>query len=465
MATSHPERTHLPVLSEPASSLRADGSRNWVHPADVKGKWTRLRRIVFVALIVLWAVLPWIEIGGQPAVFLDIDARKFYLFGATFNAQDFWLAFFLLTGVGFALIFMTALLGRVWCGYACPQTVFLEGVYRRIERFIEGPRNMRLKLNAGPITFGKVWRKGLKHFLFVFVSILIAHIVLSYFVSLPATFEMVGDNPADHPEAFAWVAGLSAVLYLNYAWFREQLCLIVCPYGRLQSVLTDDSSIIVGYDEKRGEPRGKAKDPSAGDCVDCNRCVVVCPTGIDIRNGLQLDCIGCAACIDACDEIMTKLDRPTGLIRYDSLAGLEGGKTRFIRPRMLFYAVLGVIGLVVASFAMQSREPYEANLLRMQGMSFVLEEDGEVVRNSFQLHLVNKENAQATFHIEPVDDRFDVMITRPTLEVPSLEGVHVPVFVRLPRDQMEPGREVRVRVRMEGAEEERVVTAPFLGPQ
>jgi cytochrome c oxidase accessory protein FixG len=458
--------TRLPVVNEDrASSLRKDGHRNWVHPADVKGRFTTLRRIGFAILIAIYAITPWIQVGGHPAVFLDIEDRKFYLLGATFNAQDFWLAFFLLTGIGFLLIVLTALAGRVWCGYACPQTVFLEGVFRRIERLIEGPRQKRIKRNAGPWNWDKIWRKVLKHTAFIAFGLVVAHIFLSYFVSLPGVFEMVRRKPSEHPEAFAWAMGLTTVMYVNFAFFREQLCLIVCPYGRLQSVLMDNDSIIVGYDEKRGEPRGKAKDPDAGDCVNCNRCVVVCPTGIDIREGLQLDCIGCANCIDACDEVMTKLKRDPGLIRYDSLNGLEGEKKRFLRPRLALYAVLGVVGLVVASLAIQSRTAFESNMLRQAGAApFVLGDDGEV-RNSYEIHLVNKREEAAVFHLEPATEGMAFVIPRTRVELASLQATTIPVFVSLPREELSDELEARVEVSMEGAPDQtRVVGVPFLGP-
>ncbi|HEX2679033.1 MAG TPA: 4Fe-4S dicluster domain-containing protein, partial [Polyangiales bacterium] len=282
---------HLPLYDK-ASSLRADGSRNFVHPADVHGRFDVRRKLAFTGLIALLALLPWIQVGGHPAVFLDFVHRSFYLLGATFNAQDTWLVFFLLTGVGFLLIVSTALWGRVWCGYACPQTVFLEGLFRPIERAIEGPRAERMRRNAGPMSFDKLWRKLLKHAIFVLLAFLVAHVIVSYFVSLPALYHMVLHAPAEHPEAFAWAIALTAGLYFNFFWFREQMCLIICPYGRLQSVLSDSDTLVIGYDAHRGEPRGKAhgkiKEAGRGDCVDCNRCVVVCPTGIDIRNGLQL---------------------------------------------------------------------------------------------------------------------------------------------------------------------------------
>src|SRR5579883_1795872 len=293
----------LPVLGE-QSSLGTDGHRRRVYPADVSGRFDRARKIVFILLIGLWAALPWIPVAGHPAVFLDVDERKFFLFGATFNAQDVWLSFFLLTGVGFGLVYMTAVAGRVWCGWACPQTVFLEGVYRRIERFVEGPREQRMRRDKGAWTAEKTARKLAKHALFALASFVIAHIFLSYFVSLPKTLVMIRHSPAEHPEAFAWAAAMTCLFYGNFAFFREQLCVVLFPYGRLQSVLLDDDSLVVGYDTRRGEPRGKASVKGNGDCVDCKRCYVVCPTGIDIRNGLQLDCVTCTACIDACDEIM-----------------------------------------------------------------------------------------------------------------------------------------------------------------
>lgn len=396
MPSPNTDKRHLPVV--PASSLRADGHRNIVHPADVHGRFTRARHVVFAILGIILVFVPWIRIAGRPALFLDVPARRFFLFGAAFNAQDFWLAFFLASGLLFTLLFVTTVLGRVWCAWACPQTVFLEGVFRPIERLIEGPRNERLKRNAGPRDAAFWWRKILKHTLFILSAALIAHAFLAYFVSIPSLIEMVQRSPSEHSTAFAWVVVVTALLYGNFAWFREQLCLIICPYGRLQSILTDDDSLVVGYDQKRGEPRGKGKDRSAhGSCVDCDRCVVVCPTGIDIRNGLQLDCIGCTQCIDACDDVMGKLHQPRGLIRYDSLRSFRGEKRRWLRPRVFAYMALGALGATVAFFAMRSRTPFEANLVRMRGMPYIA--DATTVRNTFELHLINKEDHPIVLHL------------------------------------------------------------------
>jgi cytochrome c oxidase accessory protein FixG len=450
-------------LYDRASSLRADGSRNFVQPADVKGRFDRRRKLSFAVLIVLLAGLPWLEIGGHPAVFLDFEHRSFYLFGGTFNAQDFWLVFFLLTGIGFTLIATTAVLGRIWCGYACPQTVFLEGLYRPVERLIEGPRNERLRRNAAPLSWDKLWRKTLKHAIFLALSFSVAHVIVSYFVSLPALYRMVLERPGAHPEAFGWAASLTSILYLNFFWFREQLCLIVCPYGRLQSVLTDGDTLVIGYDVGRGEPRGKLSKKTGGDCVDCDRCVVVCPTGIDIRNGLQIDCIGCARCIDACDEVMVKLGRAPGLVRYDSQNGLAKLRSRLLRPRVYLYAGLGALGAAALSIALARSAPFEANLLRMRGVP-PFAADGEVVRNAFEIHLVNKRSQPRNFELQgSATQGIRYVISTPKLSLPALAGARVPVFVEYMRGMVPEARIAHIEVTSTGAAAH-VLTAPLLGP-
>lgn len=485
--------------------LDEHGHRQYIYPADVQGWFTRLKPWVYTALIIIYAVIPWIHIGGHPAILIDIPARRFYLLGKVFNAQDFYLVYFFLTGIGFTLITISALFGRLWCGWACPQTVFLEGVYRRVERWIEGPAPRRLKLARGPWTFEKIWKRALKHGIFFLFSAAIAHIFVSYFTSLPKLFDYMRSNPAENWTAFMWSAVLTGIIYFNFFWFREQLCLIICPYGRLQSALQDDDTVVIGYDKLRGEPRGKAKkkkkkkapakaaeaasetqsadagpikvsmsddakaasialDPPKGDCVDCGRCVQVCPTGIDIRNGLQLECIGCAACIDACDEIMVKLDRPTGLIRYDSLNGLEKKTKRFLRPRTYGYLVAGTVGALVALFMFINHMPFEANALRLAGAPYTLDEGK--LRNQVMVHLINK-------HAEPSDmsitakakDGVEFLLPQAKVTLQSLESRQIPVVLTMDKATYRFGDQMTLTVHDAQSGLDKVLTLPILGPR
>jgi cytochrome c oxidase accessory protein FixG len=441
-------------------SLGTDGRRLRPYPADVSGRFTRARRIVYVALITLWACLPWIEISGRPALFLDIGRRTFFLFGGTFNAQDLPLLFFLVSGFGFGLIVMTSLLGRAWCGWACPQTVFIETLFRPIERLVNGPRNTALARKRGPLTIDRAWRMAITHALYALAALFAAHVFVAYFVSLPALFAMVRTRPAAHPEVFGWMLALTALFYGVFGLFREQFCVVLCPYGRLQSVLVDDDSLVIGYDESRGEPRGKAKAAGAADCVDCRRCVVVCPTGIDIRDGQQLDCIACTACIDACDEVMVKLGRSKGLVRYDSVRGLRGEKRRFLRPRLGLYAALLAFGLAASTFALRRRSPLEANLLRLPGAPYAL--DGDVIRNGFEVHLVNKTAQTMHVRLQP-EPRANLAFVVPmdVVDVEALGSRRVPFFVTMDRARFE--KAVPFAVRIEGERASRDVTATFLG--
>ncbi|MGZ3420554.1 MAG: cytochrome c oxidase accessory protein CcoG [Polyangiales bacterium] len=456
-------KLRLPVVGpggERQSSLRSDGSRMFVHPADVHGRFTRARRITFYLLIAWWAILPFLKVSGRPALQLDVEHRLFFIFGATLNAQDTPLLFLVFTGVALALAITTAFLGRAWCGWMCPQTVFLEGLFRPIERFVDGPREQRLKLAASPWDFHKFWRRAVKHLGFILVAAFVAHVFVGYFTSLPRLWAMMRGSPADHPEAFAWAFGLTAIFYGNYAFFREQLCIGVCPYGRLQSVLVDQESLVVGYDVLRGEPRGKKGTEGAGDCVDCKRCIAVCPTGIDIRNGLQLDCIACTQCIDACDDIMDKLERPRGLIRYDSLVGLAGQPKKKWRPRLTIYAAAVGLWVVGVGFAATHRTDFEANLLRLPGSPFVVE--GETVRNAFTIHLMNKRPDAATFTIEASGGpSFVISMPQPTVK--AMSGVNVPVFVTMPRSQFKVPVPISITVTEQGGRS-RKLDATFLGP-
>ena len=424
----------LPSVDE-VTTINRDGSRYFLHPADVSGRFTLARRIVAVLLLSVYVLLPWIPINGFPAVFLDVQQRSFHLFGMTFAPQDLWLGFFVISGLGFSLFFITSLFGRLWCGWTCPYTVFLEHVYRRIERWVDGDANARRRLDDAPMSGGKAARRAVKHGLFLVVSFLIAHIFLSYFVSLPRLWQMMASKPGEHLLAFGIVMFLTFVLYGAFAWFREQFCIIMCPYGRIQSALTDDNTMVIGYDARRGEPRGKVGTEGAGDCINCLRCVQVCPTGIDIRNGLQLECVGCANCVDACDAIMAKLNRPRGLVRYASMNALGGKPTRWLRPRLFAYSVLLMVGLVVMVFSLSKLRPFQAGVVRLPGAPYYVDASKNVVRNQFQVRLLNKRMSPQTFRITLEGASADTLLTGPGDEItlePQQERL-VAAIVEIPR--------------------------------
>ncbi|HNC24728.1 MAG TPA: cytochrome c oxidase accessory protein CcoG [Opitutaceae bacterium] len=415
---------------ESVTTIRPDGSRPFLFPADTHGRFTLARRVSAFLLIAFYLSLPWIPIGGYPAVFLDVAERRFHLFGLTLAAQDMWLLFFVITGLGFSLFFITALLGRIWCGWACPHTVFLDHVYRRIERLIDGDAVQRRQLDEAPLSGGKLLRRVAKHALFILVSGTIAHLFLAYFVSLPEVWAMMSAAPVEHWSAFAFMMIFTGILYFNFGWFREQLCIVICPYGRLQSALIDDHSMVIGYDTRRGEPRGKAGTPGSGDCIGCNRCVHVCPTGIDIRQGLQMECVGCTACIDACDDVMTRLHRPRGLIRYDSQNKFAGRATRWLRPRTALYGVLLLVGASVATWALSTVKPANFGVTRIVGSPYVVSD--QTIRNQFLVRLVNKRNHPVRFVVSVSDARPGLTQAgfREPVEVPALGEIVQPLVLQ-----------------------------------
>ncbi len=454
------------------TTINDDGSRHFLHPADTRGRWTTARRIVATVLIAVFVLLPWIQIGGYPAVFLDIAERRFHLFGWTIASQEMWLLFFLLTGVGFSLFFVTALLGRVWCGWACPQTVFLEFGFRALERLIDGDAPARRRLDAAPWDTAKTTKRIVKHALFVLFAAVIAHLFLAYFVSLPQLYAMVSSAPTKHWGLFLFMMATTGLLYGNFAWFREQLCIVICPYGRLQSALVDDHSLVVGYDAIRGEPRRQGRDgapsPSAsapaGDCIDCLRCVHVCPTGIDIRQGLQMECVACTACIDACDDVMIRLKKPRGLIRYDSLTNFAGGRTRWIRPRTVIYAVLMLLGAAVLLTVLGKVKPVAFATMRMPGGSYFV--DSDAVRNQLLVRLTNKTTAPRRLTLSLVGAPAGIQSTgtdAPIEVAPMEEGLHT-VIVRMPRAAYTGKFRFKIAVRDEAGGYTLEREAEFLGP-
>jgi len=439
------------------------GERKWVYPIYVVGRFTKLRRIVVSSLMIVLFSLPWLSVGGQQAVLLDIPHRKFTFFGETFWATDTIYLMMLFGIAALSLFCFTALFGRVWCGWACPQTVFLEFLFRPLEALIEGSGPRRRRLDEGPWSLEKVLRKGLKYLVFTVCAWFLASTLIAYFVGRTPLLRMMSDLPWQNPGPFAATALVTALLLFQFGWFREQFCTVLCPYARFQSVLLDSNSIVIGYDTARGEVRGKASD--SGDCVDCGLCVRVCPTGIDIRNGLQLECIQCASCIDACNSVMKKLERPANLIRYDTENSLLGRPSKFLRPRVLVYAA--IIGAYITAFcgSLAFRSDSEFQIMRATGvMPYRLTENGKVA-NPFNIHFTNKGTTEQRYSVEASDPSVELILPGSPFPVRAGTEREIPLFIVIPRSALIAAQYlVSVRARSESAVvgEQQV---PVLGPE
>ncbi len=400
------------------STLNEDGSRRWLKPRLSPGRFLSRRRIVAWGLIILFTALPYISINGKPAILLDILRREFTFFGMTFLPTDSLLLALFIVSVFLTVFLLTALLGRVWCGWACPQTVYMEFLYRPLERFFIGaPGRKKNKLQSGGLG------KALLVASYLLVSLFLAHTFLAYFVGIDALVTWVGRSPLDHPTTFLVMIFVTGMILFDFGFFREQMCIVTCPYGRFQSVMLDRNSLIISYDPNRGEPRGKKrrarktapapvdltisappKEPELGDCIDCHMCVTTCPTGIDIRDGLQLECIGCAQCIDACDTVMDKIDRPRGLIRYSTQEAIDGKATRLLRPRVVLYPLLLTAVLTLFVVLVVGAKPIDVTILREQGLPYVASRDGSLITNNIKIKLVNRTGAATTYSVRIVGD-------------------------------------------------------------
>ncbi len=385
------------------STLEADGSRRWLYPRLSKGPWWQRRRAFAYALIAVFLALPWLRVGGEPLILLDIVHRRFHLFGYTFLPTDTVLLAILVLAVFVAVFFFTAVLGRVFCGWLCPHNVFLEYVYRPIERVFTG----KAGVGGAPKQNLAGWRKLAMYGVFLLISLLLANTFVAYFVGSTELVRWVWTTPPwAHPVAFGVVALCTAWIMWDMAFWREQLCIVGCPYGRFQSVMLDRHSLIVSYDPKRGEPRGKPRKskhgdtslPVLGDCIDCSMCVVVCPTGIDIRDGLQMECINCTQCIDACDDVMDRVDRPRGLIRYSAQARIDGEPSRLLRPRTVLYPAALVALLSLFTVVFLAKPATDLTVLRGMGRPFAVMPDGQI-ENQLRIKLVNRTDAARTYTI------------------------------------------------------------------
>lgn len=455
--------------TERLGTLDEYGSRRFVIPAEVRGLFRRQRTIVYSVLLVIFLVLPWLKINGLQAVLLDIPGRRFEIFGQLFLAHDAPLLFLIFAALAMALAFVTAVWGRVWCGWACPQTVFIEGLYRKLEVMIQGNYIERRKLMKQPMNLRKFRLGFTKWFVFFVVSSIIAHSFIAYFTGSDALIEMMQNPPKDNWSYFLMVSGMTGLLLFNFGWFREQFCAIMCPYGRFQSVLMDDHSLAILYDTKRGEPRRQhPPQPGAkvGACVSCNRCVEVCPAGIDIRKGVQMECIACTACIDACDEIMVKTNQPTRLIGYQSVDG-KGAKVW--RPRTAIYFIIASLCVAGLAFDFSTHATFSATMMRGKDIPFQVLPDGSVT-NHLRTHIFNQSHSDQKFAIRldanEISRGIKLTIGQPEIQVPSGSSLDVHFFVTFPKEVTVDTGSARLPLHIQelitGIEESKEIT--IIGP-
>lgn len=364
------------------STVDQRGKRVWVNPKKPKGRFTNYRTALSAVLLLFLFAGPFIRINGHPLMLINIPERKFILMGIFFGSQDtFLLALSMITGVIFIALF-TVIFGRLFCGWICPQTIFMEQVFRRIEYWIEGDYTRQKALNKAPWNTEKIWKRSLKHAIFLVISFAISNTFLAYIIGTEKLYSYITHGPFENAGLFVALCIFTGVFYLVFSVLREQVCIIVCPYGRLQGVLLDNKSMVVAYDHVRGEKRGNPKknknNEQLGDCIDCGQCVNVCPTGIDIRNGTQLECVGCTACIDACDDIMVKVNKPKGLVRYASMDNIITGKKFSFNARVIAYSSVLVVLVTVLSVLLFTRSPMRVAVLRAPGTTFQTDANGNV---------------------------------------------------------------------------------------
>jgi cytochrome c oxidase accessory protein FixG len=444
---SVPVATHrvLPTLNE-------DGTRRWIRPKPSDGAFLHKRRAVAYVLMVVFFVIPYIRVGGKPLVLLDLPRREFTFAGVTFLPTDTLLLMLFMASILIGIFLLTALFGRVWCGWACPQTVYMEFLFRPIERLFEGGRSGSLELDRQGRRGQLSARRLGKYAVYGVLSLFLAHTFLAYFVGVDQLAVWVRRSPAQHPTSFAIMALTTTAVMLDFTWFREQTCLVACPYGRLQSVLLDRQSLIVAYDVNRGEPRkkGRMRSPDAGDCIDCGACVLTCPTGIDIRDGLQMECIHCTQCADACDDIMTRVGRPTGLIRYASRAALESksGRIKKLRPRTVLYPAALAVTFGAFLFTLASRSSADVTVLRGLGAPYVIEADGRVA-NQLRVKVTNRSTADHRYQISIVglEPAWSLIAPRNPLPVAPGGTEVADLFLVIPTSAFHDGeRAVLIRV-------------------
>jgi cytochrome c oxidase accessory protein FixG len=383
------------------ATVTEKGNRIWMFPKKPSGKFYSARTLFSVLFLALLYIVPFIKVKGNPLILLNILERKIILFGVPFGPHDFHLFVIVMILVIISIFLFTVVYGRIFCGWLCPQTIFMEMVYRKIEYWIEGDAHKQKKLSSMEWNGEKIFKKSFKHIIFFAIAFVTANTFLAYIIGIDELFEIVQAPFTQHLTGFFAISIFSGVFYFVFAFFREQACLMVCPYGRLQGVMLDEDSVVISYDYKRGEPRGVSKDKEAalGDCVDCKACVNVCPTGIDIRHGTQLECVNCTACIDACDSVMDKVKKPRGLIRYASINEIEKGVRSLLTPRSIGYTIVLVVLFTVLGLMLSARGDFELTVLRTPGMMYQ-QYDSLKISNLYDFVLTNKTFKEIPITIE-----------------------------------------------------------------
>jgi len=455
------------------STADQEGRRKWLYPSKPRGRLYRARTWVAWVLIAVMFGGPFVKINGNPLLMINIIERKFSVLGVIFWPQDnlvFALGFLLfLTGIAV----FTAAFGRLWCGWTCPQTVMMEMVFRKIEYLIEGSATQQKLLNRAPWTGAKVGKKAAKHLIFLGLSFIIGNTLLAYIIGIDALRQIVTDDPRAHLSGLTFMVLFTLVFYAIFARFREQACTFICPYGRFQSTLLDENTIVVAYDYKRGEKRGPLRrsetsgvrsSRGGGDCIDCFKCVTVCPTGIDIRNGTQMECVNCTACIDACDEVMDKVRQPRGLIRFASLNGIEKGQPIRVTPRILGYcAILCILGLGLVTLLL-TRSEVDVSLLRAPGALFQQSPDGKI-SNLYLLKLTNKTHHEVPVELKLENVEGSLTVLGSQLTLPAEKQSEASVLMEIAPDKLASGlTPVIVGVYSAGKRIDHINTV-FIGPR
>lgn len=458
------------------ATIDEKGKRAWVFPKKPSGQLYKYRKWVSYGLLLFLFAAPFVKLNGNQFLMFNVLERRFNVFGFPFWPQDFYLfVISMLIGIVFITLFTVAF-GRIFCGWICPQTIFMEMVFRRIEYWIEGDRQKQIHLSKQPWTTEKIRKKSLKLFIFLIISFLIANVFLAYLIGSDKLIKYITDSPLEHVNTLISLTIFTGVFYFVFAWFREQVCIIACPYGRLQGVLLDNKSVIVAYDHKRGEgDKGRQKFRKNenrealgfGDCIDCHQCVHVCPTGIDIRNGTQLECVNCTACIDECDHIMEKVNLPKGLIRYASEDEIEKKEKFKVTARMKGYIAVLVILVGVLAGMLALRNDVEATILRLPGQLY--EHKGEsIISNVFTFKLINKTTKtieNVTFKLRKYKGEIKLVSSSAYFKVPEQGMAEGTLFIEIDKKDLKGDKNKLLIEVYSGDQLIETTTVNFLGPR